>query len=576
MNFPSSKTNYNEYIQNVRSDPSFCPTTLYSLKVIDKSINAGESVLRACERHIRDLKKSLDENQDYEYKFDKKRAQHIYSFFDRFVKHQKGELAGKPVTLELWQKFILGSLMGWIDKETGARRFTISYTQIARKNGKSLLSSGLSLYMFMIDKEQGAECYCASTKRDTAKIVFMDTMRMIKAAPVLRKHTRIQESLSTIHYKNSVFKALSADKGQDGLNIHFVSYDEFHLEKTREMYDVLVSGMQARKQPLMFIITTAGESRGGTSPCYETYEYCKQILNNISPNENMFCYIAEMDEGDDVHDSSNWFKSNPNINVSISLKALKQAYVRARDNNEMDNFMIKHMNKWIQRKDAYFPVVQWKNKTLPNLEGKECHVGIDLSSKIDITGVSAVFPLENGEYAVLSHCFMPAYGIEEKERKDRVPYRRWAKEGYITLIPGEVIDINFVFEYVKELSSKYEVLSVGLDPWNATALMVKLDNEGYEVHEVRQGFKTLSEPIKFTKELMLKNLFNHGGNPVLKWCSANAVAKYDANENVVLDKSMSVNRIDAIASTITAMVQAMLHFDSPSLDSHIDEEYSIW
>lgn len=530
----------------------------------------------ACERHLNDLKKSMDENQEYEFKFSRKRAQHIYSFFDKFVKHQKGELAGKPVKLELWQKFILGSLMGWVYKETELRRFELSYVQIARKNGKSLLSSGLSLYMFMIDKEEGAECYCASTKRDTAKIVFLDTMRMIKASPILRKHTRIQESLSTIHYKNSIFKALSADKGQDGLNIHFVSYDEFHLEKTKEMYDVLISGMGARKQPLMFIITTAGESRGGTSPCYLQYEYCKQILNGTLPNENIFAFIAEMDETDDVDNPENWFKSNPNLEVSTTLKALKQAYTRARDNNEMDNFMIKNMNKWIERKDAYFPMGSWKDKQLPSLDGKECYIGVDLSSKVDLTAVTAVFPLENEEYAILSHCFMPSYGIEEKERKDRVPYRRWAKEGYITLIPSEVIDISFVFEYIKGLAEKYQVINVGLDPWNATALMTKLDGEGYEVHEVRQGFRTLSEPIKYAKELMLQGKFNHGNNPVLKWCTANAIVKRDANENVVLDKAQSIHRIDAIASTITALVQAMLHFNNNSLESHIDEEYKIW
>lgn len=562
------------YIGNTLSDASFCPTTHYALKVIDNTILAGKSVQRACERHIRDLERSY--TSDYEYTFDRNKAKKIYTFFDKFVKHTKGELAGKPVKLEPWQKFILGSLIGWISKETGYRRFELGYTQIARKNGKSLLSSGLSLYMFMADGEEGAEIYCASVKQATAKIVFEDAMKIIQKSYALRKHTHIQKSLNTMTFRDSVFKALSADKGQDGLNIHFCSYDEFHLEKNREMYDVLISGMGARRQPLMFIITTAGESRGGTSPCYLQYEYCKQVLEGAMENENVFAYIAEMDENDDVENPENWFKSNPNLDVSTSLKSLKQAYVRARDNDEMDNFMIKHMNKWIQRKDVYFPVNRWEQMEVPELKGKECYIGIDLSSKLDLTGVTAVFPLDNEEYAILSHCFTPEFGLDDRARRDRVPYRKWAREGFLTVIPSEVIDIDYVFNYIKGLAEKYTVVSCNLDPWNATSLMTKLDNEGFEVNEVRQGYRTLSEPIKYTKELMILKKFNHMNNPLLKWCTANAVAKYDANENVVLDKDKSINRIDAIASTVTAMVHAMLHNDTTTINDHIDDDYKIW
>ena len=262
--------NYHDYIKEARSDPSFCPTTNYALQVIDNHIVASEAVRMACKRHLNDLQRSEGE---YIYRFDKKRAAHIHSFVERFIYHQKGEWVGTTVTLELWQKFILGSLMGWVRKDDERRRFTLSYTQIARKNGKSLLSSALSVYMFMIDNEPGAECYTASIKRDTAKIVWLDAMRMIKSSPPLRKHVRIQESLSTMQYGNNVMKALSADSGQDGLNIHYFSLDEYMLLKDNAMFDVLVSGTGSRRNPLGFIITTAGESRGGTSPCYMFYEY---------------------------------------------------------------------------------------------------------------------------------------------------------------------------------------------------------------------------------------------------------------------------------------------------------------
>lgn len=566
--------NYETHIKQVKENPEFDPVTYYALKVKKGEIITGNTMKHVARRHLNDMKKSFTDN--YPYYFNTERANHIYKFYETFAKHSKGEWAGQPIKLELWQKFIVGSLMGWLDKETNNRRFTLSYTQIARKNGKSLLSSGLALYMFMIDKEQGAECYCASVKRDTAKIVWTDAMRMVKASPLLRKNVRIQESLNTMQSGNAVLKALSADSGQDGLNIHFFSLDEYHLAKTNAMYEVLTSGMQSRRQPLGFIITTAGESRGGTSPCYEFYEYCKQVINNTVENDNLFVYIAEMDSPEQIHDPNNWIMSNPNINVSVKREALEQAYKRAVDGGEMDNFLIKHMNLWIQRKDAYFPLEKWGEKPLPQLEGKECYVGIDLSSKIDLTSISAVFPLDNGEYAILNHNFMPEESIDERQRQDKVNYRQWAKQGHITLTQGDVVDVEFIFNHIVDLSKHYDIVNIGCDPWNATALMTMLDNEGFTVHEVRQGYKTLSEPIKFTKELIIQGKFIHGNNPVLKWATANAVPQYDANENVILNKAKSINRIDPIASTITGMSQAMMHFNNNDLEHHINEDFSIW
>lgn len=575
MNWRHLEMNYDEYIRNVRSDASFCPTTLYALQVIEKHIVTSEAVKMACERHLRNLKQS--EMAVYIYTFDRKKAAHVISFVERFIYHQKGEWAGTTIDLELWQKFIFGSLMGWVRKDDGRRRFTLSYTQIARKNTKSTLSSALSNYMFLIDNEPGAECYTASIKRDTAKIVWLDAMRMIKSSPVLKKHVRIQESLSTMWHGNSVMKALSADSGQDGLNIHYFSLDEYHLLKDNAMFDVLVSGMGARRNPLGFIITTAGESRGGTSPCYLFYEYCKQVLRQDVDNENLFIFIAELDSEYEIHDREAWVKSNPNLHVSVKVDSLEQAYNRAIDGQDLDNFYIKHMNLWIDRKDSYFPLDRWSTDPLPALKGQECYVGVDLASKIDLASVTAVFPLDNGEFAVLNHNFMPAENIAARERKDKVPYTRWAKDGFITLTPGDVIDIEFIYKYITDLSHEYKVLSVGFDPWNATALMTKTANAGLPTVEVRQGYKTLSEPTKFTKELIIQGKMINGNNPVLKWATANCVAKYDSAENVLLDKSKSIHRIDPMASTVVAMAEAILHDERNNLNKHIlDDNYSIW
>ncbi|CAM5194139.1 terminase large subunit [Lysinibacillus sphaericus] len=567
--------NYEEYIKNTLLDASFCPTTLYALKVIEKQIVTSEAVRMACERHLRNLKQS--ESAEYLYTFDRNKAAHIFNFVGRFIYHQKGEWAGQTIELELWQKFNYGSLMGWVRKDDGRRRFTLAYTQIARKNTKSTMSSALANYMFMIDKEPGAECYCASIKRDTAKIVWLDAMNMVKSSPVLKKHVRIQQSLSTMWYGNNVMKALSADSGQDGLNIHFFSLDEYHLMKDNAMFDVLVSAMGARRNPLGFIITTAGESRGGTSPCYLFYEYCKQVLRQDVDNENLFVFIAELDNEHEIHEPSAWVKANPNLGVSVKIESLEQAYNRAIDGHELDNFLIKHMNRWIARKDSYFPLDRWNEKPLPVLDGKECYIGVDLASKLDLNSVTAVFPLEDEVFAVLNHNFMPADSLAARERQDKVPYSRWAKEGFITLTPGDVVDVEFIFKYIQELAERFKVISIGFDPWNATALMTKTANAGFTTVEVRQGYKTLSEPTKFIKELMMKGKFVNGNNPVLKWATANCVAKYDSAENVLLDKSKSINRIDPMASTVIAMVEANLHGERTNLNEHIlQKEYSIW
>lgn len=245
----------------------------------------------------------------------------------------------------------------------------------------------------------------------------------------------------------------------------------------------------------------------------------------------------------------------------------------------MDNFRIKHLNTWIQRKDSYFPMDKWlKEDSIYNLKlkkslvGKKCYIGIDLSSKIDLTGVSAIFPLDNGEYAVLNKCFIPKESIYQKEIQDRVPYKRWIDSGHIIATEGDVIDIEFIVKYIEDISKIYKIQNISCDPWNATALMTKLDSLGYEVIETRQGYKTLSEPTKFIKELMITNKLKHFNNPVLRWCTANAIPKFDANENVMLDKSKSINRIDAIASTINAMTRAMYSEYDNKLEEYINAE----
>ncbi|MED4586663.1 terminase large subunit [Brevibacillus choshinensis] len=547
--------------------------TQYANDVLNGIEVAGGYVRKACERHLRDLERQGTD--EFPYVFDEKLAEKVHRFF-RFCSHTKGELAGQPIALDPFQKFILGSVFGWIHKDTGLRRYRKAYVQLARKNAKSTILSGVGLYMLMADKEGGAEVYCTATKREQARIVYEDAKAMGEKSKDLSK--RLKTTRDAIFHKTSGSKMLPLSKDTktlDGLNPHLGIIDEYHAHPTSEMYDVVVSGMGQRPQPLLFIITTAGFNL--SAPCFTEYEYCCKLMDGTLDNESYFVFIAQMDKEDDVGDETAWIKANPLMaKDEKGMQYLREEWKIAQDVPEkMRNFLTKNLNIWVDMKEnGYMPMDKWKDcgvAILPELSGRECYAGIDLSKKIDLTSISFEFPLDDGKVAVLSHSFIPEDTLVAKRQTDKVPYDLWEKQGWLTVTPGAVVDYQFIKAYMLNLieENNWKIKETCYDPYNATQFAQDMEAEGFLMVEIRQGVKTLSEPTKNFREMVLSGNVIHDNNPVLTWAVSNAVTKQDHNENIMLDKDKSTNRIDPIAALINAHVRCMLSGFEPDLNKHI-------
>lgn len=533
--------------------------TKYAKEIVEGQIIAGQKVILACKRHLNDLNRQ--NTDDFPYVWDYEKAEKVFKFFG-FLKHVEGEFAGQIIKLADFQAFIIGSIFGWVHKDTRKRRFRKSYVQVARKAGKSLMEGGTGLYMQTGDGEYGAQIFSAATKREQAQLVYNIAKNMVYQSPELRKRLKPTRDAITYKEKNSKFIALAKDtKSLDGFNPHLGIIDEYHAHTTSEMYDVLVSGMGQRSQPLLMIITTAGFDLN--SPCYKEYEYLSGVLEGIYKNENYFIYIAELDEDDDIKDESTWIKANPILNTTPQMMDfLRQQLQEALDKPElMRSFLTKNMNKWVDMNDiaGYIPLNKWRkcfSSNMPDTRGQQVYIGVDLSAKLDLTSLSFEFKIDD-KYIVFSHSFMPQEKLEEKRKKDKVPYDLWVKQGWITTTPRAVIDYRFVKQYMLDEVKKNDwiIKEICIDPWNSSQFITELDN--YTTVEIQQILNVLSLPTKDFREQVYMGNVIHIGNPVLEWAINNAVLKIDQNENIQLDKKKARERIDPIAAVINAHTRCM-------------------
>lgn len=537
--------------------PDIDRTTKYAKEVLAGNIVTGDLVKRSCRRHMNDLKRS--KKKEFEYYFDRETADHAINFF-QFLRHSKGVWAGEPVKLELWQCFIVGSIFGWLNKKTKLRRYRTAYISVARKNGKSTLMAGVGNYGFLADGEQGAEVYSAATKRDQAKLIFDEAKRMVVASEYMNKHVDVFQRNMSVPATNSKFEPLSAEaNNMDGLNISMGLIDELHAHKTREMWDVLETATGARAQPLIAAITTAGFNRFGI--CYEQYNYCINMLKGTIKDETYFCYIAQLDKDDDWRNPECWIKANPNLDVSVFRDDLQRKCDKAREiPAAQNNFLCKHCNMWVNQSVRWMDMDKWEVCPTEKMDlvGKSCYIGLDLSATTDLTSVNFEFPLDDGYYAMISHSFIPEDVVLEKEKRDKVPYTAWEKDGYITFTPGSVVDYEWIKSYIVEKAQIYDIQEICFDPWNATQLANDLANEGFEMVQIRQGYATLSEPTKDIMGLTLQKKIYHFNNPVLSWAIGNCVVTSDPAGNIKLDKSKTTFRIDPAAAMVTSHVRARL------------------
>lgn len=486
-------------------------------------------------------------------------AARAVDFFPKFLKHTEGPKAGTPFDLEKWQADYIGTLFGW-KRPDGTRRYRESMAAVPRKNGKSVLAAGIALYMLGSDGESAGQVYSAAFSRDQASLVFAPASRMVKASRELSKRFKVIESTKRIVYPmaNSFYRAIPAEAANShGFGASAVIFDELHTQTNRDLYDVLRSSQGARKQPLFVSITTAGNDRH--SICWEVWNLARQVRDGHVGNPYFLPLLYEFEEGDKWDDEATWHKCNPNLGVSISLDFLREECQRAKDSPAYENtFRNLYLNEWTEQDVRWLSMDKWRlcGGELPDLEGRDCWAGLDLSTTTDITALVLAFPMEDGSMAIVCRFWVPSENARKREKRDQVPYREWERQGFLTFTEGDVVDYDFVRRDINELAEKYNIRELAIDRWNATQITTQLQGDGFAIEPFGQGYASMSGPAKEFEKLIIGGQLSHGDNPVLTWMAGNVAAEQDAAGNIKPSKAKSNERIDGIVAAVMAIGRA--------------------
>jgi phage terminase large subunit-like protein len=553
-----------------RPDHKVDPVSAYAFDVLTGKIVAGGLVRSACERHFRDLAQA--QRKGWEWRPD---VANYAIKFAQYCRHSKGEWAGQRINLALWQSFIRGSAFGWLRKD-GTRRFRVVYEEIARKNGKSTEAASVALQCLVADKEPGADIYSAATKKDQARIVFDEARRMVQKSEDLQRLISVYRASLAVDSTLSSFQPLSSDdRTLDGLNPHGIIIDELHKHRNRAVLDVLDTAMGSRRQPLLWIITTAGDDNPESVYSQER-AYAESVVTGAFEDDEWLVYIATLDAEDAWDDPTVWIKANPNLHVSVKLGDLTRQ-CRAAKNNPAKQIEFKRLRLNLRTASAnqLITAPMWDANTLgafdpAEMVGRRCFCGLDLSSKVDLSAWIKLFPpIEDGDrWRVVARFWMPAETVDQKSDRDKVQYRRWINLGLIEPTEGNIIDHTEIEAAVLEDARIYDIASAAYDPWNATQLAVALRGSGVDMQEFVQGIRSYTAPTKELLAWLLATRLDHGGNPVLRWMALNMRVQTDKNENQMPTKRQSTGRIDGATALIMAIGRSMAD-DSAGMDAFI-------
>lgn len=544
--------------------------TKYALDVIEDRIIAGKKVKKACQRHLNDLEKQGTDK--FPYTFVPEKAQKIIEFATT-IKLSEGDEGVRNFNPAPFQRFILGSLFGWIHKDNGYRRFRQSYVQVSRQQGKSLLNGVLGGYCSNFDGYMYPQINIAAPKLKQSKIVFKEIIKIIEADEDLQELFKIQEYKSEIQalITKGTITALSRESKIDGFRSYLAIVDEYHQHPTNDIYTALLHGQRNLKQCLTSIITTAGEDFN--SPCYPMYEYCLDILDNPSDNETLFIYIAQMDEEDDIWNPDNWPKcmplilENPSLADSIIADGHKAKKVGGKDLND---FMTKVFNIWCVSGDTMFVNIdKWKKSdcdlTLEDMRGKDCYIGIDLSGggKGDLSSIAFEFPLEHNKFFVHSMSFMAKSHLERHIKSDNAPYNKWVEDELIILTDGFKTDFKRIIQYMRDMKEEYDLnyKMICYDPHNINSILDDLDTFDCDVVEIVQSAKSLNDAtLDFRMTVEENGISYNRKNELLTWSVLNAKLEYNSfgECKIEKDKGKKTKRIDPVDALIDAHKYAML------------------
>ena len=551
------------------SNPHVATGEKYARDVVAGRIPASKWTRLACQRHVDDKKRA--KTKAFQYRFDAEKAERFCRFAE-LLPHIKGRWARKDpkkpnahrIKLEPWQCFAGISLFGWVLKRTGRRRFRKASIYLPRKNGKSTFAAAIGHWMAWKDGEVGAEVYSGATTEKQAWEVFGPARLMATKEPDMTDGLGITVNAQSMVREGdaSKFEPIIGKPG-DGASPHCSITDEYHEHATSEQYDTMLTGMGAREQPLALIISTAGDNLAG--PCYDDWLTCRKILERTVEDETHFCLIYTVDQDAETGEFDDWTseialrKANPNYSVSVSEEFLRQQQRDAITNpRKQGTFKTKHLNIWVQARDAYFNMQRWAEAptdgiSWESLRGRLCFLGLDLASKIDLASARLVFPFDDGHFATIGRDYLPDETVQERENQH---YRGWHKEGWLTVTDGNIIDFTRIFDDIVEWSSTYELAEVVYDPAQATMLVTELGNEGITCVELRPTVLNFSEPMKLVDAHVRNRTLHHDGNPILTWALSNVVAKSDAKDNVYPRKERPEKKIDPVVALIAAMARA--------------------
>jgi phage terminase large subunit-like protein len=541
---------------------SYNPILEYWQKIESGEEVVSDKVRRVYKKLVRDL---YDQNSEWEYS--PKRANHAIEFVENFCKHSKGKMGGKPFILELWQKALVAATFGFVHKIDGTRKYRELILIVARKNGKSALGSAIALYMLVADGEAGPEVVSAATKKDQAKIIWSESKRMVKKSPALRKRIKTLVSELVSEFNDGSFKPLSSDSNTlDGLNVHCSLIDELHAIEDKNLYDVIVDGMSAREQPLSVITSTAGTVREGIFDI--KYDEAERIINGYDDpdgykDERVLPIIYELDSREEWTDENCWKKANPGLGTIKKYDELKRKVEKAKANPLLvKNLLTKDFNVRETTSEAWLTFEQLNNTAtfdIATLQPKYGIGGTDLSKTTDLTSACVLFMLPGDENIYFEHMYwLPEELLEKRVKEDRIPYDIWYEQGLLRLTPGNSVHPKYVTQWYLEVVNEKQIYLpwIGYDGWSAEYWVEEM--EGYFGKEamikVIQGKKTLSSPMmKLGADLEAKKVV-YNNNPITKWCLSNTSVEIDKNGNIQPIKSNQRRRIDGLAAMLNAYV----------------------
>ena len=545
--------------------------TDYATEVVEGKIVACKWHRLACERHLNDLKRPESKSFPFEWNPELTDIEgRVYRPAERVCKfaelmpHIKGDWAarGQLIKLERWQIFILASVFGWVIKATGKRRFRVADVIVPRKNAKSTLAAVIGNYMLAVDGEFGAEVYSGATSQDQAMEVFRPALLMARATPRFVQNYGISVNVSNLSIadNNSKFEPVIGRPG-DGASPSCAIVDEYHEHKTSELYDTMQTGMGARSQPLILVITTAGSDISG--PCFMHQVELQKILEGVIENNQRFGIIFTADEDDDWTSETALLKANPNYGVSIDAEFLRlQQRDAISDPRKQNVFKTKHLNIWVAAASPWLNLsnLQRAGNSALSIGGSGwdgCVVGLDLASKQDIaSAVWLCWKTEDGarNYTAFSRNYAPEAAIEKEENAH---YRTWVNEGHLIATPGNMIALQQIQEDIIESASAVHIREVAKDPWGGHQLGANLQEEGLDVVDIPQQVRFLSDPMKEISAQIDAGRFHHDGNPCYVWMMSNVEVKEDRNENIFPRKLRAGNKIDGAVATIIGMNRAL-------------------